>query len=90
MAMVFAANPHAVSSSAAMTPAWRNPEYWDMSVARNGIRSSHSPSPIRTTSNPAHSLKAAVEVRCAVLVEQAGSPVRRGDVIAVGRVHQRS
>ena len=33
---MFAANPHAVSSSAAIRPACKNPEYWPMSMSRHG------------------------------------------------------
>ena len=60
--VVVAANPHAVSNSAAIMPAWRNPAYWPMSSGRHTIRSSHSPSTTRITPTSAHRLNDAVAV----------------------------
>src|ERR1700722_12658221 len=57
--IVAAAKPHAVSISAPITPACKNPEYCPNSL-RQANCSSARPSDAAVTSSPSHSLKADV------------------------------
>ena len=57
---VAAANPHTVSSMAAMSPACKKPAYCPMSSARQTMRNSAVPTSAWSTSKPAQRLKAAL------------------------------